>query len=83
MKASLSALKEGFDINAFKEKMSIGARQSTQVQEFSLGKRTKRSKGTHPIYSFAAELKKMIEDGKINLKASQPLKSVLKEFSQK
>lgn len=83
MKGSLNALKEGFDINMLKQKMNIGARQSTNVQEFSLGKRAKKSKGTHPIYAFTSELKKLIDDGKITVKANQPLKSILKEFSLK
>lgn len=83
IKGNLAALKDGFDINLLKQKMSIGARQSTQVQEFSLGKRNKKSKGTHAVYAFTSELKKMIDDKKVNVKANQPLKSIFKEYASK
>lgn len=76
---SLDALKDGFDPNKIKEKMSIGARQSTNIQEFNLGKRAKKTKGNHAVYAFAAELKKMIDDKKINIKANQPIKTIFKE----
>lgn len=79
IKGNLAALKDGFDPNLLKQKMSIGARQATEVQEFSLGKRAKKSKGSHAVYAFAAELKKMIDEKKINIKANQPLKSIFKE----
>jgi len=79
IKGNLAALKDGFDANLMKQKMSIGARQATEVQEFSLGKRAKKSKGSHAVYAFAAELKKMIDEKKINIKANQPLKSIFKE----
>jgi len=72
-------LKDGFDPNLMKQKMSIGARQSTNVQEFNLGKRTKKTKGNHAVYAFSAELKKMIDEKKVNIKANQPLKTIFKE----
>lgn len=79
IKGSLDALKDGFDPNLMKQKMSIGARQSTNVQEFNLGKRTKKTKGNHAVYAFSAELKKMIDEKKVNIKANQPLKTIFKE----
>jgi len=37
----------------------------------------------HAVWGFTAEIKKLIDDNKLDSKANQPLKSILKEFTAK
>ena len=57
----------------------IGARQRTNVQEFNLCMSIIKTKENLAICAFVAELKKMINEKKVNINANQILKTTFKE----
>lgn len=63
-------------------KLGIGLKNNlTDSEGFKLGQRGKRSKGTHPVYLYIQEFKKMKGEGQFQLKANQPLRIIMKEYS--
>lgn len=67
--------------NKILSKLKINARGAlTQMDLFNLGKR-KRFRGTHPVLLFVDEFKNMVKDGSLTIKANQPFKNVLKDYS--
>lgn len=64
------------------QKLGIGLKATlTDTQGFNLGKRGARFKGNHPVYLYIKEFKKMMAEGQFQLKANQPLRIMMKEFS--
>ena len=79
IKYSLNALKDGFEQNLMNHIMKIGSRQSTNVKELNLCKSNIKTKENLAICTFVAELKKMINEKKVNINANKILKTTLKE----
>jgi len=79
-----NALKMGwkeFLKNKILQKLKINLRGAlTSANMFSLGNR-KRFRGTHPVLMFVEEFKKMKTDGSLVIKANQPFRNMLKDFS--
>jgi len=78
------ALKMGwkeFLKNKILAKLRINARGAlTSTEVFQLGTR-KRTRGTHPVLQFVEEFKKMRTEGALIMKANQPLRNILKDYS--
>jgi len=67
---------------AIRSTIELKNKKGTEFDEFNLGKRARKSKGAHPVLVFCEDVKKGLDDNKLVVKATQPIKNVFKLVQQ-